>query len=703
MVKENESPTSALGKHLAVLSSDIRLQILRILYETQYPVEFNEIHKTLQSHFSEFVNTSYHLKRLKNMDLIIGDDRGYQLTDIGSRAFRKLVDLEDIISTDRVIYVRTSKYSLEPFDESIIESNLQLEANMTAKQAQTIAQEARKRLKKANITYLTTPLIREYINAILIENQYEDYRHKLTRLGLPPYDINQIIFSEQKMDPEILRLDFGTTILEQYVLLNQMRQKFADDLLSGRFVLTDLEHYGISPLELLLPGTQFTHILYAYYLTTFTENEIQSIFDLPFQDFLFNLTRFLEQISPFFPKGLTIIRFDEFVSQFLNYYTPQELTYLIKFGFFVKQNISKWPIMLGISLKANLIEVEALLQAYSEISKIQQNNPFPKIQIHHGHTKFKALTNTSDFTDLKPVYQQIIQLMQKQSLILNQFSQWGKPNTEHIFTNLKIPISFESMEGLKPSIVLEKISINVLKIYLEHGTDEKQFFSELEKSVFHIFDYFELKSKILKKNLVHFPGWQSINTWIFNQKDPFVGWKDHQKYASHTPLICGVSCHGLDELIYLKTGLFIREQSQNRKIASDIIQFINSLLEKQNDHLNCEIRYVFSQLHCQKELERPTNHILDQYKEKLSDQPEEIKDGYRYGYCDTQKIISNDNFNQIYADLVELKNQFILIQKSNQFLSKEQTDKEFYLTLKNILSTEICGIDGSDIQKMGLQ
>ena len=74
MVKENESPSSKLGDHLAVFNSDIRLQILRILNEYQYPMEYNAIHKLLQAFFSEFVNTSYHLKRLKSLELIIGDD-----------------------------------------------------------------------------------------------------------------------------------------------------------------------------------------------------------------------------------------------------------------------------------------------------------------------------------------------------------------------------------------------------------------------------------------------------------------------------------------------------------------------------------------------------------------------------------------------------------------------------------------------------
>ncbi len=698
MVKENESPSSKLGDHLAVFNSDIRMQILRILNEYQYPMEYNAIHKLLQTFCSEFVNTSYHLKRLKNLELIIGDDQGYQLTDVGARAFKKLEDLEDIVTTDRVIYVRTSKYSLEPFDETIIETNLQLEANMTQDQAQKIAHEARKRLKKANITYLTTPLIREYINAILIENQFEDYRHKLTRLGLPPYDIKQMIKSRQKANPEILRTHLGSAILEQYVLLNQMRQNFADELLAGTFVLADMEHYAISSLELILPGAAMAEVLRKYHEEEHSENPIESIFDLEFHDFLFLTIRFLEHLAPFFPKGLVIIRFDEFMSQFLTHYTDQEFSNFIKYGFYIDLRTQPWPVMLGLSLKANLIEVGHFLQIYEDNFMLKLTHTLPPFQIHHGHTKFKEIAETDDFSKLKPFHHLLIHTMHQTPMILNQFSKWGKPNAEHIFTHLHLPITFESPEEITATLIMEKISINVLKLYQENKDDEKLFFNELEKAVFHIFDYFEHKCTLLRKNLIQFPGWKKLSNWIFNGADPFTAWQNHQDYPGDFPLICGVSCHGMDEMIFMKTGLFIRDQVQNRGIIAEIMTFIDTLIQKQNNCLKSRIQYVFSHSHPQKELDRPTNRIRDAFAKKIQDQPEEIKEGYRYGFLDTHRPLSIDHMKQVYSDLVQLKRPSIVIPVSTNIISAEEPLPAYYRIIRELLSTGVCGIQSEDLK-----
>ena len=96
---------------------------------------------------------------------------------------------------------------------------------MNLKEAKKVANEAKKRLRKANITYLTAPLIREFVNAILIEFNLEDTRHKLTRLGLPPYDIKQMINSQEYENPSIFETKLGNSILEQNTLLNKINQK----------------------------------------------------------------------------------------------------------------------------------------------------------------------------------------------------------------------------------------------------------------------------------------------------------------------------------------------------------------------------------------------------------------------------------------------------------------------------------------------
>jgi len=61
---------------------------------------------------------------------------------------------------------------------------------MPPDQAQRMAKEAEKLLQKSKIKYLTSPLIREVVNAILIEKGQEEYRHKLTRLGMPVHEVS---------------------------------------------------------------------------------------------------------------------------------------------------------------------------------------------------------------------------------------------------------------------------------------------------------------------------------------------------------------------------------------------------------------------------------------------------------------------------------------------------------------------------------
>ena len=75
------------------------------------------------------------------------------------------------------------------FNSDKILQSLVKESDMPVELAQKITSETESRLQKFSTTYLTAPLIREIVNSLLIEHGHEDYRHKLTRLGLPIYDI----------------------------------------------------------------------------------------------------------------------------------------------------------------------------------------------------------------------------------------------------------------------------------------------------------------------------------------------------------------------------------------------------------------------------------------------------------------------------------------------------------------------------------
>jgi ribonucleoside-triphosphate reductase len=124
---------------------------------------------------------------------------------------------------------------------------------MPAELAQKVAKEAEKRLFKSKTKYLTAPLVREIVNAILIEKGFEEYRHKLTRLGLPIYDVTALIDARGKSSEGSgsLHETAGKTVLEEYTLLNVFPRDIADAHLSGSIHIDGLSAWVLKPCEIM--------------------------------------------------------------------------------------------------------------------------------------------------------------------------------------------------------------------------------------------------------------------------------------------------------------------------------------------------------------------------------------------------------------------------------------------------------------------
>ncbi|GAH00990.1 unnamed protein product [marine sediment metagenome] len=154
--------------------------------------------------------------------------------------------MENILSIEQVlnnenkpIMIRTSKYSKEPFNENKIEEYLIREGELEAYLAKKIAREVKDRLFKANVEYLTAPLMREYINAILLESGLEEVRHRLTRLGTPPYEAFKLFNSQEKViTPDKFLKKLGSDVSEQFLLLNLLPKELADLYLSGEIAVS---------------------------------------------------------------------------------------------------------------------------------------------------------------------------------------------------------------------------------------------------------------------------------------------------------------------------------------------------------------------------------------------------------------------------------------------------------------------------------
>ena len=242
-------------KVLKAVSSTVRLRILNLLFE-KGPLSYTELMSTLKMNPSRDAGRfAYHLKFLLKTDLIEPDvkTKKYRLTELGKMIVGVTEEIEKKAFKPKRMLVRTSRFALEEFDRSKIADSLIKEANMPADLAQKVARETERRLLKSKTRYLTAPLVREVVNAILIEKGLEEYRHKLTRLGLPVHDVTAILTVKGKALGEKVNIceKAGKAVLEEYTLLNMLPRDIADAHLSGSIHLNNLSHWILKPSEIV--------------------------------------------------------------------------------------------------------------------------------------------------------------------------------------------------------------------------------------------------------------------------------------------------------------------------------------------------------------------------------------------------------------------------------------------------------------------
>jgi len=231
---------------LEALSSPQRLKMLRIL-ATQ-PAGYTDLMRMLgmtkQRDAGKF---SYHLKKLLSAGLVQVNEktRLYELSRKGEAVLQVLADLRKALSSPSMMIVRRSNHAVEPFDRNKIVDVLIREANIPSRLADKVAMLAEEKLRDLNIEYLTAPLIRELVNTILIDLQLEKYRHKLTRVGLPLYDLKQLITQASRSNtPHSILFKASESAVTEYTILESLPREVSDNHLSG---LIHLEGIGSWP------------------------------------------------------------------------------------------------------------------------------------------------------------------------------------------------------------------------------------------------------------------------------------------------------------------------------------------------------------------------------------------------------------------------------------------------------------------------
>ncbi len=149
-------------------------------------------------------------------------------------------------ATDVALFVRTSDEDMEGWNREKIVSALLRETLIDRDTAEAVAREVEETIRKSNIKMITAPLIRELVNARLIERGLEDVRRRHTRLGAPIYDVECLLVQPNKENanvphgPEATNLTLAEWIKKEYALLRVFPTEVADAHMRGDIHLHDL-------------------------------------------------------------------------------------------------------------------------------------------------------------------------------------------------------------------------------------------------------------------------------------------------------------------------------------------------------------------------------------------------------------------------------------------------------------------------------
>ncbi|HUW62151.1 MAG TPA: anaerobic ribonucleoside-triphosphate reductase [Candidatus Bathyarchaeia archaeon] len=143
------------------------------------------------------------------------------------------------------VLVRTGGEQLRAWDRAKIAEALIRETGLEEGTAQLIALEVEQQIKTANVKTLTTGLVRELVNAKLIERGLEAHWRRHVRLGVPLYDARRIICGLDNagaatVDPERTSRVLAQSVKREYAVSQVFSPEVGDAHLRGDIYLHDL-------------------------------------------------------------------------------------------------------------------------------------------------------------------------------------------------------------------------------------------------------------------------------------------------------------------------------------------------------------------------------------------------------------------------------------------------------------------------------
>ena len=571
-----------LEKHLKTLGQKIRIDILKKLSLSSNPLPYSILQKEVLGTNPNSVNFSFHLKTLKNSDLMNTTDEGYVLSALGRQILKNIVSIEKILNDkNKTIMIRTSKYSKEPFDSSKIKNYLIKEGQVGEHLAKQIAKEVEERLSKTNITYLTAPLMREYINGILLENGQEEIRHRLTRLGTPPYEVSRY-FDNSRINPELLLSKLGSEVSEQYLLLNLLPKNLADMYLSGELVLLNLNYWSLRPLSLYIDSNSIISYLSKRKLVDI--NNLDKPIELvKLSSYFFDV---LDKIKPYVSEDILLGNFSDFLIKIISSNENSEA--LINFLNSKILNLSnriydqKPHLSLEVS-SSNLFEDSRSLNLNIPSISYFFSKLFNQINQNDGFTCPMIVFDYSILPDDKAGYEflrETINSPHSNDLIFSLNNNLSLLNSTLINVNKN-----KTKEEIKCKVVLDKILVNLHNIANNSKQNDSLFFDQVQEKLNSVFEIFTYKKDLMNRRLSTS---KELNNIIsdFNKPESY-NWIDDS--------LKSVSFFGLNEAIKTHCGIEIDRIENSESFAYNLLMFMKDIINEINQDQN--ENYIFTQPH----------------------------------------------------------------------------------------------------------
>jgi len=151
-------------------------------------------------------------------------------------------------STDLALLVTPlSKDEILNWDKGRIALALQKEAGISEDVAIEVASSVEKKIFNSGMTRISTALIRELVDNELFERRLDKKISKQAVIGMPAYNLEQLLFSKScensniaSNNPEAVNLSIAETILKQYILQNVFSEDVANAHLRGMIHIHDL-------------------------------------------------------------------------------------------------------------------------------------------------------------------------------------------------------------------------------------------------------------------------------------------------------------------------------------------------------------------------------------------------------------------------------------------------------------------------------